>query len=57
MAEETQGGQSNQTAQAVQPVQQPTREFINVNTAENSRLNKGGQSENIYETKIVKKDK
>lgn len=57
MVEETQDGQSNQTVQTTQQIQQPPREFINVDTAENSRLNRGGQSENIYGTKIVKKDK
>ncbi len=57
MADETQGGKSNQTAQTVQTIQQPSREFINVDSAENSRLNKGGQGENIYETKIIKKEK
>ncbi|MEO8111530.1 MAG: hypothetical protein ABI594_15905 [Ginsengibacter sp.] len=57
MTEEAQGGQSNQTIQTTQQIQESPREFINIDTAENSRLNKGGQSENIYETKIVKKDK
>jgi len=49
-----QQSQNGQTVQPSQPVKQTepsaTREFIHVDTAQNSRLNKG-QDENIYTTK------
>jgi hypothetical protein len=53
MADQNSPGE--QTAQAAQ-AENPVREFINVDTAENSRLNKG-LSENIYEVKAPKKDR
>lgn len=42
--------------QEIKPTQtvvteKPVREFINVNTTENSRLNKGANEKIIYETK------
>ncbi len=46
--------QDIQPAQAVQ-VENPVREFINVDTAEHSRLNRG-INEDIFQTRELKKE-